>query len=668
LLKKSYIFLFILIATLSYSWTYALSESQKWVILDNFKEKQYDLLFESNLWDITSDFTDIFNATRKMNIYEKRANEAKNQREEAQEKSNILQKNITSLQDSIKQLDEDISNTMIRVNRINEKVIDTKDKIDTNEKTIEVLKKKVKDNNEVLLEYLSYIYKKTNTIYNDSEVDNLKAILLNGDDIWGIINDIYFKWLIQVTWKNLIDKHKEYINDLYVEEVNLKKQELNLKQLRKMWIVEKKVLDDKKAFKERILEISKWKQSLYEKFVADKLAVEKNLQMQSFKEKIKFNSVRDELLNKYGCDYVDLSKETNQEVDYLTPECLDVNKLIYSESLLRDTWTWSYNFFDWPVTPTRWISSFFHDPEYYKDFGSEHEAIDIRQEQWTPIKAPADWYVVFVQPPESQDYAYVALKHFDWYLTVYGHISDVFVKKYDFVKKWEIFAQTWWEYGTFWAWYLSTWPHLHFEVFRDKEYIDPLTVLDLSYLRYMDIPDKYKFKYYSDFKARNWYEYKDIDQNTVKFKLLWNTEIERQKYLIDNYAYWSFKNWQMWIDESLYWNLDPSFVMCVWLAETSLWRKTKTAFNIWNVWNTDSWSTITFPNARAWLYAMVKAFNNKYLSQYDKLMFLSRYWNKDENKPIYASSPDNWHNNIVKCLSHLKWEYVPDDYNFRISN
>ena len=44
----------------------------------------------------------------------------------------------------------------------------------------------------------------------------------------------------------------------------------------------------------------------------------------------------------------------------------------------------------------------------------------------------------------------------------------------------------------------------------------------------------------------------------------------------------------------------------------------------------------------------------KDLSQYDEIKDLSRYGNKDTSKPIYASSPDHWHNNIIKCMSAIK--------------
>ena len=148
------------------------------------------------------------------------------------------------------------------------------------------------------------------------------------------------------------------------------------------------------------------------------------------------------------------------------------------------------------------------------------------------------------------------------------------------------------------------------------------------------LPEKYKFKFYNDFKQRKWYEYKDINNNSKTFKLLGTTEIERQQYLLKTYAVWDFTNWQTWIDESLDWNIDPSFVMCVWLAETSLWKHLKTSYNIWNVWNTDSWAVRSFSSARNWIYAMIRTFNNKYLWQYDEVSQLSRYWNTNKNKPI----------------------------------
>lgn len=663
MLKKTRILIIFLL--LPFAIVNALSENQKGAILDNFKQKQFDLLFESNLWDFSSEFSDIFDISKKADIYESIWDKVEVQRVEMESKNNELLTKIDSLEESIIQIDLDISNALIKVDKINKNVIQIKKEIEINEKTIVILKKKIDENMEILLEYLIYIYKKGNTAYEEEEIDNLKSILLNEENISDVINDLYFKWIIQVTWKKLIDNHRKYISELYLKKVQLDKQEANLKNLRKMWIIEKKILDDKKVYKERILEVSKWQQEFYQRYVYDKIAVEKRLQLKALVEKIKFDNVRKEILDKYGCEFVDVSQNT-AETRALSWKCLEINKMIFSESQLDEAIDDWYNFLSWPIEPDKWISSYFHDSEYKADFGSDHEAIDIISDQWSPIYAPADWYVIYIQPPETQDYAYIALKHYNWYITVYGHVSDILVNELDYVKKWEVFAQTWWEFWTLWAWFLTTWPHLHFEVYKDKEYIDPFSVLDLSYLEFSKLSEQYKYKYYADFRARRWYEYKNRSDNSKVFKLDWIDEIERQKSLISKYAVWTFNNWQMWVDESLDWNIDPSFVMCIWLAETTLWKYMKTPYNIWNVWNTDSWATTTFKDARSGLYWMIQTLNNKYLSQYSELNMLSRYWNKDLNKPIYASSADNWHNNIIKCLSHLKWTYVPDNYNFRL--
>ena len=57
--------------------------------------------------------------------------------------------------------------------------------------------------------YIFNIYKKWNTAYSDTKMDNLKSILLNNENISDVINDLYFKWIIQVTWKKLIDNHRK---------------------------------------------------------------------------------------------------------------------------------------------------------------------------------------------------------------------------------------------------------------------------------------------------------------------------------------------------------------------------------------------------------------------------------------------------------------------------
>jgi len=642
----------------------ALTKSQKAAILSKFDKQEKDMIFETDIdfWDVSA--WDLFNAHKKISIYNNIRKKVSDKREGIEAKRKEVLNDILNLEKTVKDLDSQIKDLEKEIVKINSEIIKTKQKIRENEKKIKELNQKVKETTDVLLKYTVYLYKKWNLVLEKWKIDNLKAIILSWENLDEILNDMYYKELIWIAWKQLIKKHKKYIFALYIEKQDLEKSSAKLKKLRKDFIIKKKILEDKKKYKEKILEISKWKDSLYLKYIKDKLEIEKKLKIRSLAEKIKFNNISRKLLWKYWCKFVDVTKNT-REYRNLSPKCLDLNKMIYDESKLKWFINDYPNIFNWPIVPKEWISAYYKDPEYKKDLWVDHYAIDIIAKQWTPIRAPADWYVVYLKEPDSPDYAFVALKHSNWFVTVYWHVSKVFVKKYDFVHAWEVFAETWWEYWTNWAWIITSWPHLHFEVLKDKEHRDPLEFLNISVLNFDTLPEKYRFKFYADYKERTWKEYKRKSLKWKRiFKIEWDTEIERQKYLLHNYAAPAFSNWDMWIEESLDWGIDPTFMMCVWLAETWLGNHLKSQYNVWNIWNDDSWNTWDFPTPRAWIYWMWKTLNNKILGKYNKLSQLSRYWNK--TWPIYASSDTHWHTNIVKCVSAIKGRYISDDFNFRI--
>ncbi len=663
MLKQSFSFFIICLTLFCFYQVEAFTDVQTWRILDAFKNRQQELLFENDIWEFESDDFKIFDISKKMNIYWNISEKIKQQRDTIEDKSIYELWKILSLQESLELLKDDIEQSSDNVNKINGKVIEIKNDIEINQKTLGLIRKNIEENRKTLLKYLEYVYKKSNSVYNQDKFDNLKSILLNNDDISDIINDLYFKSIIQVTGQELISSHKRLISQLYIKKLDLEKSEKELKQMRKIEIIDRKVLNDKKEFKARLLKVSKWKQALYENFINDKINVEKKVKLQAFKEKIRFEKVQKDILKKYNCEFVDLGIQENQTIN-LSPKCSELNKVLYSEQRLQDSKHYAQNFLDWPISPKLWISSFFRGDNYRHLFGSDHDAIDIVANQWTIITAPADGYVIYLNEPKVWEYAFLALKHADGYITVYGHLNEINVQEFDYVRRGQSFAKTWWAYGTKWAWLITTGPHLHFEVFKNEEPLDPLNSLDLSYVNFSNLLDKYQYKFEEDFRVRKWYDYAKAKKSGRVFNLNWSTEIERQKDLIERYTHPDFRNWEMWIEESLNWNIDPTFTMCVWLAETGLWRNSLTKNNVWNIWNNDRWDKRVIDTPRLWVIAMIKTFNNRYLGHHTEVQQLSRYWNKEGT--IYASDPIHWHSNVTKCMSSIKGYYIPDNYNFRL--
>lgn len=129
----------------------------------------------------------------------------------------------------------------------------------------------------------------------------------------------------------------------------------------------------------------------------------------------------------------------------------------------------------WPV-PRGIITATFKDQAYYRRFGIIHNAIDIAVPQGTPIKSPASGTVTKVKDGGS-GLSYMIINHDNGLATVYLHLSGFAVSTGAYVAKGQVIGYTGGTPGTPGAGWLTTGPHLHFEVWYNSQARNPLAYL-----------------------------------------------------------------------------------------------------------------------------------------------------------------------------------------------
>lgn len=101
-----------------------------------------------------------------------------------------------------------------------------------------------------------------------------------------------------------------------------------------------------------------------------------------------------------------------------------------------------------------------------------HSGVDFSAEIGTPIYATADGVVEFARQDYNGGYGnLIKIDHSFGFKTYYAHLSDLLVKRGDFVKKGQIIAYS----GNTG---MSTGPHLHYEIRFLGAYIDPQVFLE----------------------------------------------------------------------------------------------------------------------------------------------------------------------------------------------
>lgn len=529
---------------------------------------------------------------------------------------------------------QDINNTTNTVSEMLNKIEAYKKQIYSNTKSLAETRSWINSSKEFISEFSNFLYKISNNIEIDNNVDDFKLFALSDNIPVALSNEESVKMLLLEFNEMLetLDSNEERQKQLIVKLNQLK---MNASYDVKSYQSILNTLYQKKNYLIQFMEIYK----------EDKLAE------QTFS--IIFNSRNDI----YDAMVSMVERIFKKDFSDLTFNIKEKKELLASNYENTMAWSWNLQPLAWPIYPIQNIEMYYWDKDFEKEYGIPNQWITIKAEQWTPIYSAADWIVYHVTDNPGIWISWILIMHENWYITAYLYLNDIVVQKWDVVRRWQLLWHSGWEPGTKWAWFTSRGPNLTFITFKNWVAVDPFQLLDLSVIENKDIiPESYNIKYLNDKYSRT------IDISEVKFAS-WDNVNERAKNFLGTYWVWAYRQLAFWEDAVAGTNIDRDVVICIAFAESTLWRYLTTSNNIWNVWNDDRWNRVSFNSALAWARSIANTLNNYYLWNYHTIRQLSRYGNVDWK--IYASSPINWQRNVTKCLSQIKWYYVPEDYPFR---
>lgn len=529
---------------------------------------------------------------------------------------------------------QDINMTTDTVAEMIKKINSYKKQIYANTKSLNETRSWIDSSKEFIEDFSNFLYKLSNNIEIDNKVDEFKLFAMSDNIPVSISNEEAVKLLLLEFNKMLetLDTNQERQMQLILRLNQLK---LNASAEVKSYQSILDTLYQKKNYLVQFMEIYK----------------EDQLAEQTFS--IIFNS-RNDVYNAMMSMVERIVKKSFEDLTFDIEE-----KQEELDEAYENTMAGSGNLqpLAWPVYPIQNIETYFDDEDFEKEYGIPSRWISIAVEQWTPVYSAADGIVYHVTDNPWIWISWVLVMHENGFVTVYMYLNNIVVKKWDVLRRWQLIWHSWWEPGTKWAGFTSNGPNLTFIVFKNWVALDPLQFLDLSVIENKSIiPDEYNIKYLNDKYSRT------IDISEVTFAS-GDTLDERAANFLRTYWVWAYKQLAFWEDAVAGTNIDRDVVICIAFAESTLGRYLTTDNNIWNVWNDDRWNRVSFNSALAWARSISNTLNNFYLWNYHTIRQLSRYGNVDGK--IYASSPINWQRNVTKCLSQIKWYYVPEDYPFR---
>lgn len=378
---------------------------------------------------------DINDLRREIDVQKRNIDELDKKQQELEDEIERKEKEAKTLANQLAILENSIKQAEIQIEKTKAEIEKTILEINSLERQIQEREAQIKEQKQNLAETIR-------VLYQYEEVDILE-ILFKYNSFSAYLDQVANLERLQNKGKEALDNIKQIKEDLENEQADLKEQKEALDKLKTKLNEQKEQLDYEKEGKERLLR-------------------ETEMQEEKFQKLLEQARVEQE--------------EVNQEIQNLERE---IQQKIIEERLDKDD-PWKdiggKGDLSWPIMPYEGISAYFMDPSYRAAFGIDHYAIDLPTPQGTPIHSPADGIIVKYRDA-GYGYSYLMVYHGNNISTVYGHVSASMVSEGQKVKKGDVIGLSGGMPGTRGSGWLTTGPHLHFEVRISGTPVNPLLYL-----------------------------------------------------------------------------------------------------------------------------------------------------------------------------------------------
>ncbi|MEK7673254.1 MAG: peptidoglycan DD-metalloendopeptidase family protein [Patescibacteria group bacterium] len=388
-------------------------------------------------------------------------------------------------------LQEQLHNLDGQVDYTKEKLIAVVKEMLTKENEIKLLKDEI-EKREVALEYqktlvkdyVKMIYQEEDaylTFEQDGSVDAFKLLLDDGS-VGDNLRKLEYFSLLNEAGQQMMDRLDRIYKELNGYKLDLEEKTKKLGKLKDDLIVEKRQLELQKESKARLLKLTTGQEEIYKDLLQETI-----LQQEQLITDIKsLNSAFEFIKQKM--------EEEGEDFDFNKyKDLLDKKSRVAIDFQLLD-FDADGGEFNWPVPPNRGISAYFRDPNYAGAFGVQHQAIDIPAYQGSTVRSSGDG-VVYLAKDNGYGYSYIIIAHNGGFTSVYGHISSILVESGQKVSQGSIIGLSGGMPGTVGAGYMTTGPHLHYEMLLNGTHVDPLQYLPLKTLtedQVGKLPTKYQ--------------------------------------------------------------------------------------------------------------------------------------------------------------------------------